>query len=368
MSYHTFYKTTVLICCCFWLLGCGNAAPNSTPENRDSNIDSGSPVDTGKSTELSPDTETETETGFRDTDTSDTDTSTNGPDCIHPDVVESCSDGWCKIPAGCFTSGSPEDEMGHGARSEIQNQVTLTRAFEIQQYEVTQGQWEDAGFTDPSTFGPDGSGLCAELDCPVENINWYEAVAFANRMSELHVPVLPPCYTMENCTGEVGKGMVCETVTVNAPTIYECEGYRLPTVYEWEYAARAGTATAFYFGDITYYEIPVECNVDENLDLIGWYCKNSEDRTHPVGQKEPNAWGLCDMAGNISEWVDSQFNGQGSGTEPVTDPIGPIDGTDRVLRSGAWSDFAERCRSARSFAMPPDLILPDFGTRLVRTL
>jgi sulfatase modifying factor 1 len=244
----------------------------------------------------------------------------------------------------------------------------LTRAFEIQQYEVTQGQWEDAGFTDPSTFGPNGSGLCADLDCPVDNINWYEAVAFANRMSELHVPVLPPCYTMENYTGEVGKGMVCESVTVNAPTIYECEGYRLPTVYEAEYAARAGTTTAFYSGDITYYEIPSECNIDENLDHIGWYCLNSENKSHPVGQKEPNEWGLYDVSGNVFEWVDSRFNGRGSGDAPVIDPVGPSDGTDRILRGGSWNSWSVYCRSARNFALPPELFSFDFGTRLVRTL
>jgi sulfatase modifying factor 1 len=351
----TLKKLPALICYCVCLLGCGNAAPQSS-------------LETGSDSETTVDTELFSDSTPPDTVTAPEDTATTDPNCIHPDVVESCDNGWCQIPPGCFITGSPEDETGHGARSEIQNQVTLTHSFEIQQFEVTQGQWEDAGFTDPSTFGPNGSGLCADLDCPVDNINWYEAVAFANRMSELHVPVLPPCYTMENYTGEVGKGMVCESVTVNAPTIYECEGYRLPTVYEAEYAARAGTTTAFYSGDITYYEIPSECNIDENLDHIGWYCLNSENKSHPVGQKEPNEWGLYDVSGNVFEWVDSRFNGRGSGDAPVIDPVGPSDGTDRILRGGSWNSWSVYCRSARNFALPPELFSFDFGTRLVRTL
>jgi formylglycine-generating enzyme required for sulfatase activity len=356
---HTSYILIVLICCCVPEFGCGDAAPNSTPKNRDSGSDSGATVDTNRSTESASGSETETVPD---------DTFTTDPHCIHPKVIKSFSNGWCKIPPGCFTIGSPEDEMGHGMNSEVQNQITLTHAFEIQQYEVTQGQWAAAGFTDPSNFGPNGNGLCAASDCPVESINWYEAVAFANRMSELHEPSLPACYTMENCTGDVGTGMICETVTVNAPSIYECEGYRLPTVYEWEYAARAGTQTAFYSGDITNYENPVECNVDMNLDRIGWYCINSEDRTHPMGQKEPNAWGLCDMAGNVSEWVDSKFNGLGYGFEPVSDPIGPTDATDRLLRGGAWTGSPMACRSGKNYPLPPELFSHDSGTRLVRTL
>jgi sulfatase modifying factor 1 len=356
MTSHTFHKITVFACCCAFGLGCGKATRNQSTENRDS------------SSQSSNDKDTSTETG-QDTQTVPEDTFATDPNCIHPEVVESCSNGWCQIPPGCFTAGSPETEMMHGAASEIQNQVTLTHPFEIQQFEVTQGQWADAGFTDPSSFGANGNGQCVASDCPVENINWYESVAFANRMSELHVPPLPACYTLNNCTKEVGAGMICETVTVNATTIYECEGYRLPTVYEAEYATRAGTRTAFYSGDITYYEIPTECNFDANLDLIAWYCQNSEYRTHPVGQKEPNGWGLYDMAGNVFEWVDSQFNGRNSGTEPVTDPTGPTDVPNRhALRGGAWLTSAVNSRAAYNFELPPDLVGNIFGTRLVRTL
>jgi formylglycine-generating enzyme required for sulfatase activity len=105
-----------------------------------------------------------------------------------------------------------------------------------------------------------------------------------------------------------------------------------------------------------------------NLDRIGWYCINSENKTHPVGQKEPNKWGLFDMSGNVFEWVDSQFNGQGSGTEPVTDPIGPTDRTVRILRGGSWYTYADHGRSARNFDMFPFWFSSIFGARLARTL
>ena len=340
-------KNIVFACVLVCVLSCGKAAPEMKPDTRDSVSDTGTGRDTdnmpteNEGSDTQPSTERasyDTSTNSDDTSSNSDDTSTVDPNCVHPEVIKSCSNGWCRIPAGCFTAGSPTDEMAHGAYSEVQNQITFTRAFEIQQYEVTQGQWEGAGFYNPSSFGPNGNGQCTSTDCPLENINWYEAIAFANRMSELHDPPLPACYSLDGCTGEVGKGMVCEAVTVNAETIYKCTGYRLPTMYESEYATRAGTTTAFYAGDITRYTLLAECNVDANLDRIAWYCQNSQDKTHTVGQKEPNSWGLYDVAGNVSEWVDTQFNGRNSGTEPVTDPTGPSDVPDRhALRGGAWT-------------------------------
>ncbi len=350
------FKFAGIIFCLLGLcFGCGNASPSEwknrsdTVEYQTVNSDSGS---------LSNDSVVAEDSSFVD------------PNCIHPEVVKNCKDDWCTIPSGCFIAGSPETEMGHGIYAEIQNKITLTNSFEIQQFEVTQKQWESVGFYNSSVQGPNGDGLCADPECPLDSINWYEAVAFANRMSELHVPPLPPCYEMKDCTGEIGRGMVCAEVNVNAPTIYECKGYRLPTVYEWEYAIRAGTLTAFYSGDITNYDSIIDCEWDANLDKIAWYCKNSDNKTHPKGKKEPNGWGLYDMAGNVFEWVDTSFNGRATGPDPVTDPTGPTDyPDDRILRGGAYYAPAINSRSAAIFSLPRHLGKGgSFGTRLVRTL
>ena len=127
------------------------------------------------------------------------------------------------------------------------------------------------------------------------------------------------------------------------------ERYRLPTGAEWEYAARAGAMGDRY----------------GNLDAIAWYEDNSGDRTHPVGQKAPNAWGLYDMLGNVWEWV-GDWKGPYPGGE-VTDPQGPASGSLRVFRGGSWDDYAGYCRASdRNYGSPGDRgnIL---GFRLLRT-
>ena len=102
----------------------------------------------------------------------------------------------------------------------------------------------------------------------------------------------------------------------SVPTPYECEGYRLPTEAEWEYAARAGTTTAFYNGDIT----EPFLRVDPNANAIAWYKQNSDSFTHPVKGKLPNAWGLYDMSGNVWEWTWDWYHPY---SDNATDPIGP---------------------------------------------
>jgi formylglycine-generating enzyme required for sulfatase activity len=92
--------------------------------------------------------------------------------------------------------------------------------------------------------------------------------------------------------------MACTSISLSKSVIYDCEGYRLLTDAEWEYAVRAGTRTPFYNGDITEHAVPDDCHPEVNLERIAWYCYNSGGKTHQVGQFQPNAWGLHDMGGN----------------------------------------------------------------------
>jgi len=137
--------------------------------------------------------------------------------------------------------------------------------------------------------------------------------------------------------------------------------YRLPTEAEWEYACRAGSTTAFANGGIS----ELECAYDPSLDAMGWYCGNSEQTTHPVQQKNPNAWGLYDMHGNVWEWCQDWFRNYPTGQ--VTDPKGPSSGEYPVLRGGSWNSYARYCRSADRDRDAPDSRYDLTGFRIARS-
>ena len=229
-----------------------------------------------------------------------------------------------KIEGGTFTMGSPANEQGRTSSEGPQHQVTVGSFF-MSKFPVTQAEYQEIMGKNPSHFiGP------AQ---PVEQVNWFEAVEYCNKRSEKEG--LTPAY-------DISRG----AVTWNR----DANGYRLPTEAEWEYACRAGTQTPFCGGT--------------SADEVGWHVGNSQTRTHPVGEKQPNAWGLYDMHGNVLEWCWDWFGGYSS--EANNNPIGPASGTSRVYRGGCWSFQAYQTRSAYRFGNNPNMRSFIIGFRVVR--
>ena len=239
------------------------------------------------------------------------------------------------IPAGTFQKNQTGAYGGPSVDFPIHT-VTISKAFYMSKYEITQKQYEAVMDTNPSTFI--GENL------PVEKVTWYNAVAFCNALSLKEGKT--PCYMINDTN-----------VTCN----WEANGYRLPTEAEWEYACKAGTTTDFYSGSLT----NPDCSpLDMNLDKIGWYCGNSNYTTHPVGQKEPNAFGLYDMSGNVNEWCWNWFSADSNAA--VTDPTGSTSGFYRVIRGGNFNVHAHDCLSVKHNAGTPSLIYDGLGFRIVR--
>ncbi|MCC6157244.1 MAG: formylglycine-generating enzyme family protein [Deltaproteobacteria bacterium] len=286
------------------------------------------------------------------------------------------TEGFALIPAGTFTMGSPEDELAHQV-DETLHEVTLTNDFEMSVFETTQDEWETLMGYNRSFFGPSGAGDDCGGDCPVENHNWFEALAYANRFSIAEG--LAPCYLLtivqcadlsevddyEDCLNDTKMGIRSANWGLDGvSSVYECEGFRLPTEAEWEYAARAGATTSLYNGEEV---TEIDCSpVDSAVNEIAWYCGNSgSSGTHPVGEKLENDWGLYDMLGNVFEW-NQDFYGPNVGD--VTDPEGADSGTDRSLRGCCYSCEPWTCRLARRGWSDPEFVYPSVGFRLVRTL
>ena len=229
--------------------------------------------------------------------------------------------GWVKISAGSFTMGSRAGESDEKPT----RTVRITRAFFLQTTEVTQGQWKALMGTSPSSFSSCGS------NCPVEQVSWFDAAAYCNALSKRER--LPGCYTLSGCRGEPGDGSyTCSSATSVGPS---CRGYRLPTEAEWEYAARAGT-TGPRYGAVT---------------EVAWFKGNSGGKTHQVGTKRANRWGLHDTLGNVWEWTGDWKADYSSGT--ATDPTGPESAGNRVGRGGSWIDRAGVTRAADRLWYPP---------------
>lgn len=209
------------------------------------------------------------------------------------------------VPAGTFVMGSPGRERGRGD-DEIQHQVTLTKGLYVGAYLVTQEQWQAVMGSNPSEFRGDDRH-------PVDSVSWADCQAFVGKLKDRD-----------------GKP------------------YRLPTEAEWEYACRAGTSSAFNTGEsIATDQANYNGSFVYGSGKIGVY----RQRTTPVGSFAANAWGLCDMHGNLWQWCHDWHGGYARKDE--TDPQGPRSGKNRVLRGGSWGSNPVFCRSAnRNFADP----------------
>lgn len=235
------------------------------------------------------------------------------------------------IPAGSFLMGSPDSDRQARAFEKPQHRVTLRRPFYLARFEVTQAQWEAVMGASPYEQGRsnpyyDLPGMAERITRPDHpaTVSWNDAQAFIARLNER-------------------EGH---------------QRYRLPSEAEWEYAARAGTTTAYSFGD------------DERL--LGRYAWFGEDfqsgGTHPVGKKLPNPWGLHDMHGNVWEWVQDWFDPNYYARSPEVDPQGPERGTAKVVRGGSWHATATSWRTAFRRDYAPDYRGISIGFRVLRTL
>jgi formylglycine-generating enzyme required for sulfatase activity len=223
------------------------------------------------------------------------------------------------LPPGTFKMGSPDHETGHMG-NETQHEVTLSKGIYIQNTEVTYEQWENVMGKRPRF-----SKGC-NWQCPVQGVSWNDANEFIDKLNKK----------------------------------LSSNQYRLPTEAEWEYAARAGSESAFANGDIT----EKECGHDQNLDALGWYCGNSNGKLHSVGEKEPNEYGLYDMHGNVWEWCKDWYS-YNYPSGPATDPMNHEENSHRIVRGGSWLSPAMKCRAAYRLMYKPTASSIDVGFRLV---
>jgi formylglycine-generating enzyme required for sulfatase activity len=212
------------------------------------------------------------------------------------------------LPGGEFTMGSRQGNTDEAPP----HQIKVT-GFLMDKYEVTQDMFAKAQLPNPSHWNENPKK-------PVERVRWSDARGYCNERSLLEG--LKPCYD------EKTPDWHCD---------FTANGYRLPTEAEWEYACRAGSHEAYDFGSA------------DKLRQYGWFADNADEKTHPVGQKKPNRWGLYDLYGNVAEWCEDVYSPNYYSQSPATDPLGPPPmgkDTQRVLRGGSWKASADMCRAA----------------------
>jgi formylglycine-generating enzyme required for sulfatase activity len=214
------------------------------------------------------------------------------------------------IPTGSFMMGATPGDHDAWDHEKPRHRVKITKPFYISAYEVTQSQYKAVMRKNPSIF--------KGVKRPVDYVSWNEAEEFCQKLSRK-----------------------------------EKAKYRLPTEAEWEYACRAGTRTKFYWGEA-------------DPDDYAWHHFNSGLKTHKVGLKLPNAWGLYDMSGNVMEWCADRYREDYYSVSPLLDPRGPSAGLNRVIRSERWDSFPGNLRSSWRNWDYPGVRVTGFGFRVVR--
>ena len=250
-----------------------------------------------------------------------------------------------QIPGGTFQMGNI---LGGFTSDELPVHTVTLDAFEMSVYEITNAQYTvylneelaSGNITVKSTavIGANGEYIGEDYldiddpDCEIYFINGTFTVKSG----------------MEN-------NPVIEVTWYGAKAFALCYGFDLSTEAEWEYACRAGTTTTYNMG-----------NEESDLARAGWYYENSDDGTHPVGQKELNAWGLCDMHGNVWEWCHDWYDKDYYSSSPAHNPAGAEKGPYRVVRGGCWFNDSSVCRSANRNGVDPDGDTDGLGIRVVR--
>jgi formylglycine-generating enzyme required for sulfatase activity len=253
-------------------------------------------------------------------------------------VVEVVSEPYIKgyetvvIPSGDFMMGCTLEQGEDCDKDEFPvHYVIISHDFHMMKSEITQELYQKVMFENPSRFTDCGG------NCPVEMVSWYDAVQFANNLSRQEE--LEVCYIIDGIDVKWTNGV-------------ECTGWRLPTEAEWEYASRGLQSFKFSGGD--------------SVHEVAWYSKNSYLSTHNVCTKNKNGYGLCDMSGNVWEWVYDKYNTYAVG--PVVDPISDSGNEYRVLRGGNWYYDSFFLRSTKRHIGKPSFSFINIGFRLVRTI
>jgi formylglycine-generating enzyme required for sulfatase activity len=233
-----------------------------------------------------------------------------------------------RIEPGEFMMGGSDSDDKALKDEKPQHKVHISQPFLLGKFEVTQQQFRQVMGFNPSAFSAQGrfKDKVKDVDTskhPVDSVPWDMAIKFCNRLSEMHN--LEPYYKIDGQKISVRGG----------------SGFRLPTEAEWEYACRGDTRTIWSFG-----------NDFSKIGEYAWYAENSGGKSHPVGEKKPNPFGLYDMHGNVPEWCwdnyDAEYYLKGG---KVFDPVGPGLGLARVYRGGAWDLGLAKTRSSARNAL-----------------